>query len=326
MNVIDSVIIFFLLVSISGIYSGLNVSLLSLNISDLERKAKLGNIYAKRILPLRRNSHLTIASIIISNVGAISATSLVLHNIMNGWAAGILSTVFIVVFSEVIPQAIFIRHSLILTGRLSFFMNIMIVLTYPLSKPLELLLNKIVGQETKEFMSRNELGILIAEHTHQKSSELDDSEIEIMMGALQLSDKQTRSIMTPIENTYWMTMNTYLTPEVIDQIKNMSYSRIPIFNENLTVYHGILLMKDLVDINFDTESYQVKDLYLHISQLVGSMTALDTLFRKFLTGGAHLLPVEKNDKIIGIVTIEDILEEILQREIIDETDKIKHRF
>jgi CBS domain containing-hemolysin-like protein len=56
------------------------------------------------------------------------------------------------------------------------------------------------------------------------------------------------------------------------------------------------------------------------------MTALDTLFRKFLTGGAHLLPVEKNDKIIGIVTIEDILEEILQREIIDETDKIKHRF
>jgi CBS domain containing-hemolysin-like protein len=58
-------------------------------------------------------------------------------------------------------------------------------------------------------------------------------------------------------------------------------------------------------------------------QLVGSMTALDTLFRKFIGGGAHLIPVEKDDRIVGIVTIEDLLEEIVGHEIEDETDRKK---
>ena len=55
---------------------------------------------------------------------------------------------------------------------------------------------------------------------------------------------------------------------------------------------------------------------------VGSMTALDTLFRKFIGAKTHLMPVEKDDRIVGIVTIEDLIEEILGHEIEDETDKI----
>jgi CBS domain containing-hemolysin-like protein len=84
-------------------------------------------------------------------------------------------------------------------------------------------------------------------------------------------------------------------------------------------------MKDLVDINFDDEAMRVDELTLYLSQVVGSMTALDTLFRKFINGGTHLLPVERDDKIVGIVTIEDLLEEILQHEIEDETDRAKNR-
>ena len=50
------------------------------------------------------------------------------------------------------------------------------------------------------------------------------------------------------------------------------------------------------------------------------MTALDTLFRKFIGAHSHLMPVERDDKIIGIVTIEDLIEEILGHEIEDESD------
>jgi CBS domain containing-hemolysin-like protein len=55
------------------------------------------------------------------------------------------------------------------------------------------------------------------------------------------------------------------------------------------------------------------------------MTALDTLFRKFIGGGAHLIPVERDNKIVGIVTIEDLLEEIVGHEIEDETDRAKRQ-
>ena len=82
-------------------------------------------------------------------------------------------------------------------------------------------------------------------------------------------------------------------------------------------------MKDLVDIDFEHENFTIENLPLYPTQIVGSMTALDTLFRKFITGGTHLFPVERDDKIVGIVTIEDLLEEIVGHEIEDETDRKK---
>jgi metal transporter CNNM len=325
MNIVFSILAVIILILLSAVYSGVNVALLSLNISDLERKAKLGNNYAKRILPLRKNSNLTIASILLSNVATISATSLVLNTFLNGWLSGLIATLLIVVFSEVIPQAIFIRHALTLTGFLVPFLEFMVVITYPIAKPLELLLDKALGGEIQTLMSRSELGVLIAEHTKTNASELDDNEVEIMMGALKLSEKQVKSIMTPIEKTYWFTHNTKLTPKKIDEIKEKGYSRIPVFSKSLSTFYGTILMKDLVDINFDDNSISVSDLYLHAGDTVGSLVALDTLFRKFINTGNHLMPVERNDQIIGIVTIEDLLEEILQQEIVDETDRIRNR-
>jgi CBS domain containing-hemolysin-like protein len=55
--------------------------------------------------------------------------------------------------------------------------------------------------------------------------------------------------------------------------------------------------------------------------MVGSMTALDTMFRRFINAGAHMIPVERDDKIIGVATIEDLIEEIIGHEIEDETDR-----
>jgi CBS domain containing-hemolysin-like protein len=83
-------------------------------------------------------------------------------------------------------------------------------------------------------------------------------------------------------------------------------------------------MKDLVDINFRKDPKKVEELKLHKAEPIGSKTALDTSFRRFIAARTHLLPVEKNGEVIGIVTIEDLLEEIIGHEIIDESDH-KHK-
>jgi metal transporter CNNM len=98
-------IISFLLISLSAVCSGLNLALMSLDVADLKRKAKLGNKAAKRVLPLRRNGHLSLASILLTNVAVVSATSLVLEHEFNGLIAGVASTILIVIFGEVLPQA-----------------------------------------------------------------------------------------------------------------------------------------------------------------------------------------------------------------------------
>src|SRR5579884_2435695 len=100
------------LIIVSAICSGLNIAVMSLDLGDLKRKAKLGNKAARKILPLRERSHLTLASILLTNVAAVSATSLVLNQRLSGWLAGLLATLLIVIFGEVMPQALFSKNQL----------------------------------------------------------------------------------------------------------------------------------------------------------------------------------------------------------------------
>jgi len=308
------------LIVASAICSGLNISVMSLDKGDLIRKAKLGNRQAQRVLPLREHTHLTLASILFTNIAAVSATSLVLDQRLNGWLAGTFGTLLIVIFGEVIPQALFAKSPLAWSSFFAPLLKVMNIVTYPLSKPLQILLDVLFPRQRSKLQSRRELGLLITEHLENKSSELDEDEVEIMRGALSLSEKRVRDIMTDIRHTYWLLPETQLDDAKIDEMKAKGYSRIPIFDEKLTKCYGLILMKDLVDIDFDDNQFRVEDMPLHPVQLVGSMTALDTMFRRFIAARTHLIPIERDDQIIGIITIEDLLEEIIGREIEDETD------
>jgi metal transporter CNNM len=319
------VLVVTLLICMSAICSGLNVAIMSLDPGDLKRKARLGNTLAKRVLPFRRNYHLTLASILLVNVAVVSATSLVLESAMNGILAGLLSTLLIVILGEITPQALFSQRALLFCGVLSPVMRIMTIATYPVSKPLQLLLDRTFGHTAHALQSRQELGLVITEHLTDNRSDLDEDEVEIMRGALSLSEKRVREIMTPIAAAYWLTPDTVIDDKQIAEIQTKSWSRIPVFSKNLKKCYGVLLMKDLVNINFSESPIRVDALPLHPTNLVGSMTALDTMFRKFINAHTHLIPVEKDDKIVGIVTIEDLLEEIVGHEIIDEVDHRTHR-
>lgn len=325
MNLTVVIIEVLVLILFSAICSGLNIAVMSLDPADLKRKAKLGNRQAQRVLPLRQHTHLTLASILLVNIAAVSANSLVLEQRLDGWMAGALSTLLIVIFGEIMPQALFSKNPLGWSSAFAPLLKAMVAVTFVISKPLQLLLDRLFPREHAELQSRHELGLMIAEHLGTKESELDDDEVEIIRGALQLSEKRVRDIMTDIRHTYWLTPDAKLNDAKIDEIKAQGFSRIPVFNAQLTKCYGLLLMKDLVDIDFDNNRYGVDDMSLHPSKLVGSMTALDTMFRKFIAAGTHLIPIEKDDKIIGIVTIEDLIEEILGHEIEDETDRQKGR-
>jgi metal transporter CNNM len=316
------IVVVILLIVFSAICSGLNIAVMALDPADLRRKAKLGNKHAKRVLPLRKNTHLTLASILLTNVAAVSATSLVLDQYFVGWLAGILATLLIVVFGEVIPQAMFSNNPMLWASRFATLLRVMVYVTFIISKPLQLLLDRLFPYTRSKLQSRRELGLLITEHLTNDTSELDEDEVEIMRGALQLSEKRVRDIVTDIRHTYWLTPDTVLDDARIDEMKAQAYSRIPIFNRSLTTCYGVLLLKDLVDIDFEEQRYLVEDMSLHPTQLIGSMTALDTMFRRFISSGTHLIPVERDDHIIGVVTIEDLIEEIVGHEIEDETDRL----
>ena len=293
---------------------------MSLDLADLKRKAKLGDKRAKRVLPLRENSHLSLVSILFTNVAVISTTSLVLEHRFSGLVAGVASTLLIVIFGEIFPQALFVRQSLNVTAKLAPVLKVMIVVTYPISKPLQVILDRMFKHQPNALHSRHELGLIIDEHVNHRSSELDESEVGIIRGALALSEKHVKDIMTPIKKVYWLPVDTRIDADKIDEIKEKGYSRIPIFDKKMTTCFGLLLMKDLVDIDFDEEAIHLVDLPLHPTKAIGQKTALDTIFRRFIAARTHLMPVNYNGTFVGVVTIEDVVEEIIGQEIEDERD------
>lgn len=310
-----------LFVGLSAIYSGLNISFMSLSRADLRRKAKLGDKRAQKVLPFRENSHLTLGAILFANVAAVSANALILEHYFNGIVAGVLSTLLMVVLGEVVPQAIFTKNALTFVAFFTPLLWVTRFVTYPAAKPLQLLLDRLIGQEKNTLHSRAELGMLISEHATDTGSELDEDEVEIIRGALQLSEKRVQDIMEPIRTVYWLRNTDVLDARRIDDIKRQGHSRIPVFDKKLRTCFGVLLMKDMVDVDFDEKPRLVSEFHLHETELVGSRTALDTMLRKFFSLPTHLAPIEKDDRIIGIITVEDLLEEIIGHEIADETDR-----
>lgn len=309
------------LVIFSAICSGLNVALMSLPTTYLKHQSKLGNIYAKRVLPLRQNSHLSLAAILLCNIAAVSTTSVLFESKIQGLLAVIATTLILVVFGELLPQALFARFALRYSYYLAPVLWVMIIVTYPITKVLQLILDRMIGHPPERLHSRDELGYIISEHlTGEINSELDESEAEIIKGALTLSEKRVRDIATPIDKVYYLSLDTQLDDAKVDEIKMHNRSRIPIINNDLTTCYGVLLMKSLVDVDFDTTPIKVSDLKLYKTKSVGSMTALDTMFHKFITSHSHLIPVTEDGKIVAIVTIEDLIEEIFDHEIIDEAD------
>lgn len=309
------------LVGIAALCSGLNVAFMSLNLADLKRKAKLGNGHAKRLQPLRKNAHLVLAAILLTNVAAASLTPLVLDSRLSGIWAVVISTLSLTIFAEIMPQALFAQNAILWCGRLIWLIRGMMFFTYPLAKPLQLLLDRMFRHSKQPLHTRHELGLLVTEHLGAKESELDEDEVEIIRGALQLSEKKVAAIMTPIRTVFSLQPQTVIDARLIDEIKASGHSRLPVFNAGKTICFGVLLVKELVDIDFDNNPPRVDELYLHPVQLVGSGTALDTMFRRFITAKTHLMPVEKDDQVVGIVTIEDLIEEILGHEIEDESDR-----
>ncbi len=314
----------FILVLLSAIFSGLNISLMSLNVNDLRRQKKLGSIDAAKVLPLREKTHLSLASILFGNIAVVSAVSLVLEPYFQGLIAGLISTLLIVIFGEVIPQAVFARYALRFCAIFAPFLRVVIVVTYLFSKPIQLLLDKLISEEDRKLHSRDELGIILGEHRSHES-ELDDDEVEIIQGALRMSETTVGQIMEPIDEVYWLENTSVLDEKTVDEITEKGYSRIPIFDKSLHRCYGVLLMKDMVDIDFDDQPIPVMNFPLHATKAIGSRTALDTMLRRFISLKTHMVPIEKEGKIVGILTVEDLFEQIIGHEIVDETDRALDR-
>lgn len=312
--------IIFILVIISALFSGLTLGYFSLNKDDLERKAKLGDKNAKKAYGVRKNGNLLLCTLLIGNVAANSILSVFLGSVMSGALAAFLATLLIVVFGEILPQAVFSRYALFVGSRLAWLARFFMFIFYPLCYPLSRILDKFLGSEISTVYSKRELIKLIEDHEDNMDSEIDADEERIIKGALSFSDKKVEDIMTPRSGMYALPFDRILDRETVAEISNRGHSRIPVYGKTRDDMVGLLYVKDLV--RSDWSGKTIKEIARPDVIFVNPDKKLDELLNDFKKTRHHLFVViSQYGDVRGLVTIEDVMEEIIGEEIVDEFDR-----
>uniref|UniRef100_A0A0N5BDI0 CBS domain-containing protein n=1 Tax=Strongyloides papillosus TaxID=174720 RepID=A0A0N5BDI0_STREA len=137
--------------------------------------------------------------------------------------------------------------------------------------------------------------------------------------------------MTKIEDVLMLPETMVLNPNTVTKIVNTGYTRIPVYRDNdKNNVVSLLFIKDLALVDPD-ENFTVKTVcthHHHVLRFIYEDTPLKTMLEEFKKGDYHLAMVKKRNsdrgigELCGLVTLEDILEEILKAEIIDETDVV----
>lgn len=311
------------LVLLSGCFSGLTLGFFSLNLTSLERKMKLGDKQAKKIYPIRKNGNLLLCTLLLGNVAVNSTMAIFLGNIATGLVAGVVSTGLIVIFGEIIPQAVFSRYAMQLGANTVWLVRLFIFVLYPIAFPLAWVLNKALGDELATIWNKKEIEEIIKYHEDANESEIDEDEERILLGALAFSDMTAEMVATPKPVVYSLSANTVIDLGVIETIKAKGFSRIPIYIENRDNIEGILLVKDLLGLDLK-EGKTVKDFMRPDILYIKDKMRLDNLLNHFLANKKHLACLFNEFGVFtGVVSLEDVIEEILKTEIIDELDEAK---
>jgi len=155
---------------------------------------------------------------------------------------------------------------------------------------------------------------------------IDEDARSIMEGAMQVSDMQARDIMIPRAQMTVIKSDCSLE-DVLPQIIRSAHSRYPVVGDSTDDILGILLAKDLLPqiLEQDNGNFNINDL-LRPTMVVPESKRLNVLLREFRENRNHMaIVIDEYGGVAGLVTIEDVLEEIVC-EIEDETDAATDQF
>lgn len=327
------------LMCLSGLFSGLTLGLLGLDLNTLSIVSKSDpkpswRKYAKKIIPLRRDGNLLLCTLLLGNVMVNAAFSILTSDLTSGVIGFIVSSALIVVFGEILPQSICSRYALPIGAYTRPIVVCFVFLLFPLAYPLSLLLDFILGQELGQLYNNEGLKELLELHAQNQGTELGSDSAVILQGAIDFTSRTVGDIMTKIDKCFMLEASEKLDVDNLSKIWQTGHSRIPVFKESRDNIVGLLFTKDLILLNPEEEIplKTVLTFYGREALRVFEDTHLNAILSLFKTGKSHLAIVEQvvepseGDpyyKPVGLVTLEDVIEEIIKDEIVDETDQYR---
>lgn len=230
-----------------------------------------------------------------------------------GAASGIM-TLAILILSEIIPKTIGAKYWRSLAPMLPPVLKVTMVLLAPFVWLSKLITSRIGGNE-HDVDVRAEIRALADMGKDQLA--LEDDEHKVIQNILRLHDVKVGAIMTP--RTVCRTVLPEMTvAQFLAQEKGQPFSRFPVMNQQGEC-SGYIHKSDLLDV---PSEQTMKTLALDVS-MISTRMSIEDLFHAMLNQRQHMAVVyDEHGTWVGLITLEDILETILGREIMDETDNV----
>ncbi|KAK4382736.1 DUF21 domain-containing protein [Sesamum angolense] len=290
------------LVTFAGLMAGLTLGLMSLGLVDLEVLSKSGRpqdrIHASKILPVVKNQHLLLCTLLIGNSLAMESLPIFLDKLVPPWAAILVSVTLILMFGEILPQAICTRYGLTVGATTAPFVRLLLWLFFPVAYPIsKYFLDWMLGKGHAALLRRAELKTFVDFHGNEagKGGDLTHDETTIIAGALEMTEKTAKDAMTPIAKAFSLDLDGTLNLETLNAIMTMGHSRVPVYYKNPNNIIGLILVKNLLAVDPDDSVPLRKMLIRKIPSVSENMPLYDIL-NEFQKGHSHLAVVYKDSK------------------------------
>ncbi|KAK5625884.1 hypothetical protein RRF57_001600 [Xylaria bambusicola] len=350
-------IVSMVLVLLGGAFAGLTIALMGqdeiyLRVISLDQEEPQHKNASRVHYLLNRGKHWVLVTLLLSNVIVNETLPVVLDRCFGGGIAAVVgSTVLIgthisgplsshyavlvilimfrahpVIFGEIIPQSLCVRYGLQIGGYMSKPVLLLMYIMAPVAWPTAKLLDWLLGEDHGTIYKKSGLKTLVTLHKTlgEVDERLNQDEVTIISAVLDLKRKPVEEVMTPMNDVFVMSEDTVLDEETIDQILDAGYSRIPIHQSgNPTNFIGMLLVKILI--TYDPEDgKRVRDFALATLPETRPETSCLDIINFFQEGKSHMVLISEypgdDHGALGVVTLEDVIEELIGEEIVDESD------
>uniref|UniRef100_A0A3B3Y6D9 Metal transporter n=1 Tax=Poecilia mexicana TaxID=48701 RepID=A0A3B3Y6D9_9TELE len=328
------VLVSVLLLGLSALFSGLNLSLLALDPVELQVLQNSGTDkeqnYARKIESVRRHGNYVLCTLLLGNAIINASLAVWMCQILGmTWLSTVICAFGIFFIGEILPHSVASRHGLAIASKTIWVTRLLMVLSFPISYPISKLLDLILNQEISNFYTREKLLEML--RVTDPYHDLVKEELNIIQGALELRTKTVEDVLTPLSDCFMLASDVVLDFNTMSEIMESGYTRIPVFENERSNIVDILFVKDLAFVDPDdcTPLKTITQFYKHPLHCVFNDTKLDAMLEEFKKGKSHLAIVQRVNnegegdpfyEVMGIVTLEDVIEEIIKSEILDETD------
>ena len=341
---ISQLIFLFILILLNAYFAATEIAFISLNDAKIEKQ---GNKKAKQIQKMLKNPSKFLATIqigitlagFLSSAFASDAFAGMLAPVLNEWMPfisiatwqnisiviiTIILSFFTLVFGELVPKRLAMKYYEKISFATIGVIKGISVVTAPFVKLLTWstnLVSKIfgVGEQEEEIVTEEEIKMMV--NQGEEKGSIEENEKELINNVFEFNDIIASEIMTYRTDIYAIEINEDVY-EILDEIDEYKYSRIPVYEETIDDIKGILFLKDILKLVSTRKEFKIADI-MRDAYFVPESKPIDEIFEELQANKMQMaIVVDEYGGTAGLLTMEDILEELVGN-IFDEYDDVE---